>query len=103
MFDMEHPHENVHASVPVAVRKFFGVRISKLAFLLAAVGSYAREHWDELRHVASVVGTVLCVGVRPGHWVRSVRTAFARQVVAIRFEPVAFVCAMASFVGISVV
>jgi phospholipid/cholesterol/gamma-HCH transport system permease protein len=32
-----------------------------------------------------------------------VRTAFARQVLAIGVEPVAFVCAVASFVGISVV
>ena len=31
------------------------------------------------------------------------RTAFARQVLAIGVEPVAFVCAVASFVGISVV
>jgi phospholipid/cholesterol/gamma-HCH transport system permease protein len=59
--------------------------------------------WDELRHTAAVIGTVLCVFVRPRCWGRTVRTAFARQVLAIGVEPLWFVGAMAGFVGISVV
>jgi ABC-type transporter Mla maintaining outer membrane lipid asymmetry permease subunit MlaE len=56
-----------------------------------------------LRHAAAVIGTVLCTGVQPRCWVRAVRTAFARQVLAIGFEPLWFVGAVAVFVGISVV
>ncbi|HEU5070705.1 MAG TPA: ABC transporter permease [Verrucomicrobiae bacterium] len=59
--------------------------------------------WDELRHTAAVIGTVLCVCLRPRCWVRPVRRAFARQVLAIGVEPLWFVSAVAVFVGISVV
>jgi phospholipid/cholesterol/gamma-HCH transport system permease protein len=70
---------------------------------LAGVGSFARTQWDELRHAAAVIGTVLCVCIQPRCWVRTGRKAFARQVLAIGVEPVAFVCAVAVFVGMSVV
>jgi phospholipid/cholesterol/gamma-HCH transport system permease protein len=43
------------------------------------------------------------VAVWPRFWLRTVRKAFARQVLAIGVEPVGFVCAVAVFVGISVV
>ncbi|MDB6111784.1 MAG: hypothetical protein JWR69_3534 [Pedosphaera sp.] len=77
---------------------------SRRAFqALAGVGGFARAQWDELRHAAAVIGTVLCSGVQPKHWSRVGRTAFARQVLGIGVEPVGFVCAMAAFVGISVV
>ncbi len=69
----------------------------------AGVGDFARLQWDELQHVAAVVGTVLLTAARPRYWVRSVRTAFAQQVVAIGVEPVGFVCTLAVFVGMSVV
>jgi phospholipid/cholesterol/gamma-HCH transport system permease protein len=59
--------------------------------------------WDELRHAAAVIGTVFWVGVWPRYWVRAVRKAFARQVLAIGVEPLWFVGAVAVFVGISVV
>lgn len=71
--------------------------------MLAVVGSSARSHWGETRHVAAVIGTVLYTGVQPRYWVRAVRTAFSRQVMAIGVEPLAFVGALAVFVGISVV
>src|SRR3954471_3646623 len=58
---------------------------------------------DELRHAAAVIGTVLGLSVQPRYWVRAARKAFARQVMAIGVEPVGFVCAVAAFVGISVV
>ena len=70
---------------------------------LAGVGSAVRAQWDEVRHAAAVVGTVLYVCVQPRCWVRTVRTAFARQVLTIGFEPLWFVGVLAIFVGISVV
>jgi len=70
---------------------------------LAGVGSFARAQWDELRHVAAVIGTVLLDGVRPQRWTRTVWKAFTRQVLAIGVEPLWFVGAVAVFVGISVV
>lgn len=62
---------------------------------------WAQGH--ELRHAATVIGTVLGVCFRPRCWARPVRTAIARQVLAIGVEPLGFVGAMAVFVGIAVV
>jgi phospholipid/cholesterol/gamma-HCH transport system permease protein len=70
---------------------------------LAGVGGFAREQWDELRHTAAVIGTVLLMVIRPRLWVRSVRTALAQQVLVIGIEPLWFVGVVAAFVGISVV
>src|ERR1043165_4377657 len=70
---------------------------------LAGVGGFVRGQWDDVRHAATVIGTVLCTSVQPRYWKRPVRTAFARQVLAIGVEPLWFVGAVAVFVGISVV
>ena len=70
---------------------------------VAGVGGFARAQWDELRHAAAVIGTVLFTGARPRYWARAARKAFARQVLTIGVEPIGFVGALASFVGISVV
>src|SRR5688572_19453280 len=70
---------------------------------LARVGSFAHGQWEELRHAAAVIATVLATGIRPRFWARPARTSFTRQVLAIGVEPVGFVCAVAAFVGISVV
>jgi phospholipid/cholesterol/gamma-HCH transport system permease protein len=59
--------------------------------------------WDEVRHAAAVIGTVLYVCVRPRYWVRTVRRAFVRQIIAIGVESVGFVSGVAVFVGITVV
>jgi len=70
------------------------------------IGRLGAEVWaqgDELRHTAAVIGTVLCVCVRPRCWARTVRKAFALQVLSIGVEPLWFVGAVAVFVGISVV
>jgi len=75
----------------------------RLLQTVAGVGSFTRTQWDELRHAAAVIGTVLCTSVRPRYWVRTARRAFAQQVLTIGVEPVGFVCAVAVFVGISVV
>jgi phospholipid/cholesterol/gamma-HCH transport system permease protein len=80
----------------------FGVASLPLK-ILTGVGAFARGHWDEVRHAAAVIGTVLYTGVRPRYWGRAARTAFARQVLTVGVEPVGFVCAVAAFVGMSVV
>src|SRR5439155_4396686 len=46
---------------------------------LAAVGGFARAQAGELQHAATVIGTVLLAAIRPKHWSRPVRNAFARQ------------------------
>jgi phospholipid/cholesterol/gamma-HCH transport system permease protein len=69
----------------------------------AGVGCHVCAQWDDLRHAAAVIGTVLYTGVRPRCWTRRVRTAFARQVLVTGVEPLWFVSAIAVFVGISVV
>ena len=61
------------------------------------------RRWDELRHAAAVIGTVLGVSVRTQNWARAARKAFALQVFSIGVEPLWFVGALAVFVGISVV
>ena len=70
---------------------------------LAGVGAFTRAQWRHFRHVAAVIATTLGTGLRPGYWVRSRRTAFARQVLSVGIEPLGFIFAVAAFVGISVV
>ncbi|MEJ2703453.1 MAG: ABC transporter permease [Sedimentisphaerales bacterium] len=70
---------------------------------IGGLGGRVWTQWDELRHAAAVIGTVLYVCVRPRYWVRTVRRAFVRQVVAIGVESVGLVCGMAVFVGITLV
>ena len=71
--------------------------------LIGRLGAEVWAQWDELRHAAAVIGTVLCICVQPRCWVRTVRKAFALQVLSIGVEPLWFVGAVAVFVGISVV
>jgi phospholipid/cholesterol/gamma-HCH transport system permease protein len=71
--------------------------------ILNGVGGPARTYWDELRHAAAVVGTVLYTGIQPRYWKRPARTAFSRQVMSNGIEPLWFVGALAVFVGISIV
>ena len=71
--------------------------------VMGRLGEWVWAQWDELRHAAAVIGTVLCVCIRSQYWVRPVRKAFARQVLSIGVEPLWFVGAVAVFVGISVV
>jgi ABC-type transporter Mla maintaining outer membrane lipid asymmetry permease subunit MlaE len=64
--------------------------------VLGRLGEWVWAQWDELRHTAAVIGTVLSTGTRPRYWVHAARAAFARQVLTIGVEPL-------WFVGISVV
>jgi len=70
---------------------------------IGRLGERVWAQWEEVRHAAAVIGTVLYVCVRPRYWVHAVRRAFVRQVVAIGVEPVGLVCGVAVFVGITVV
>ena len=70
---------------------------------IGKLGARVWNQWDELRHAAAVIGTVLRIGARPGYWVQATRSRFAQQVMAVGVEPLGFVCALAVFVGMSVV
>lgn len=71
--------------------------------VIGRLGAEFWAQWEALRHAAAVIGTVFSAGVQPRCWGRPVRAAFARQILAIGFEPLWFVGALAGFVGISVV
>src|ERR1043165_3789480 len=90
-----------HSAEKIVSRAGAWSRLSLLT--VAGVGSLARAHWDDLRHAAAVIGTVLLTSMRPRYWGRAVWRAFAQQVLAIGVEPLWFVGAVATFVGISVV
>jgi phospholipid/cholesterol/gamma-HCH transport system permease protein len=70
---------------------------------LANVGGFAWAQWDDLRHAAAVIGTVLFTSLQPRCWTRTVWIAITRQVMTIGVQPLWFVGAVAVFVGISVV
>ena len=80
-----------------------GAFVSSCLRAMGRLGGRVWAQWDELRHAAAVIGTVLFFCVQPRHWVRTVRKAFALQVLSIGVEPLWFVGAVAVFVGISVV
>jgi phospholipid/cholesterol/gamma-HCH transport system permease protein len=88
---------------PTSIANRVGAAGPLLLRTLAGIGNFARMQWDELRHAAAVIGTVLLTGLRPRYWGRAVWKAFTRQVLAIGVEPLWFVGAVAGFVGISVV
>jgi phospholipid/cholesterol/gamma-HCH transport system permease protein len=89
------------------------------------LGEMVWVQWDELRHAAAVIGTVLCLSVQPRYWGRTREPAtgvvgcvtpcapdkpdvpvwklFARQFFAVGVQPLGFVCGVAAFVGMSVV
>src|ERR1043165_7635948 len=70
---------------------------------ISHLGATVWSQWDEVRHAAAVIGTVLGLSVQPRYWEGSVLKLFARQVVAVGVEPLGFVCVVAAFVGVSVV
>jgi phospholipid/cholesterol/gamma-HCH transport system permease protein len=70
---------------------------------VAALGGFAWEHWRALQYLAAVIGTALWLALNPRYWKRDIRTKVAHQVMTVGLEPIGFVCALAAFVGISVV
>lgn len=67
------------------------------------LGEVVWLRWDELRHVAAVIGTLLFFCAQPQYWVRKVRDVFAHQVMSSGVESVGFICFVAAIVGLSVV
>ena len=67
------------------------------------LGGWIWGRWDELRHAAAVIGTVLATVFARATGGAPVRKSFAWQVLSIGVEPLWFVGAVAMFVGISVV
>jgi phospholipid/cholesterol/gamma-HCH transport system permease protein len=67
------------------------------------LGALVWRQYDEVRHAAAVIGTVLYVCAWPRHWGRAAREALARQVLAVGVEPLGFVCGLAVLVGLLVV
>src|SRR5512133_2391266 len=70
---------------------------------IAKLGESVWLQFDELRYAAAVIGTVLAFSVRPRCWGRRMRDLFARQVLTVGVEPLAFVSGVAMLVGISLV
>jgi phospholipid/cholesterol/gamma-HCH transport system permease protein len=70
---------------------------------IVKLGELVWDQYDEVRHAAAVIGTVLYVCLWPRNWGRAVREVFGRQLLAVGVEPVVFVCGVAVLVGISVV
>ena len=66
-------------------------RIDFFLRTVAGVGRFTLAQWNQLRHAAAVIGAVLCVCVQPRYWVRPVRKAFARQLLAMGVAPLGFV------------
>ncbi len=86
-------------SLPVSIPSAVASRLT----LIPRIGAAFWAQWRELSYTAAVIGTAVAVSFRPRYWVRSARREFSRQVLAIGVEPVAFVCALGWFVGISVI
>ena len=70
---------------------------------LAKIGAFTWEQARGVGYVAAVLGTLLFLGAQPRRWRRTVRAAFARQVLLAGVESVRFTCVVAVLVGISVV
>lgn len=70
---------------------------------ISKLGRMVWRQWDELRHTAAVIATVLGLAFQPRYWGSTARNLFARQVLTVGIEPVFFVGTVATFVGISVV
>jgi phospholipid/cholesterol/gamma-HCH transport system permease protein len=71
--------------------------------LIAAIGGSARVHWRAVQYIAAVLATTLFLAAQPRRWRRTVRSAFARQVLLSGVQSIRFVLIVAVLVGISVV
>lgn len=67
------------------------------------LGGFARTQWREVRYLAAVLATAVFLGVQPRRWQRTVRSAFARQVLLSGVESTRFILIVAVLVGISIV
>lgn len=71
--------------------------------MLAGVGGFARAQWCEVQYLAAVLATTVFLSAQPRRWQRTVRGAFAQQVLLSGVESIRFVLIVAVLVGISVV
>lgn len=71
--------------------------------LVAGVGVFARNQWMDLRYFLAVLFMAVFAGVQPRHWPRTVRAAFARQLLWSGVDSLWFIVVLAVLVGISVV
>jgi phospholipid/cholesterol/gamma-HCH transport system permease protein len=71
--------------------------------MLAGVGGFARAQWREVQYLAAVLATTVFLSAQPRRWPRTVRGAFARQVLLSGVESIRFILIVAVLVGISVV
>jgi phospholipid/cholesterol/gamma-HCH transport system permease protein len=71
--------------------------------MFAAAGGFARAQWGAVQYLAAVLATMAFLSVQPRRWQRTVRGAFARQVLLSGVESIRFILIVAVLVGISVV
>jgi phospholipid/cholesterol/gamma-HCH transport system permease protein len=71
--------------------------------MLARVGGFARAQWSEVQYLAAVLATTVFLSAQPRRWQRTVRGAFARQVLLSGVESIRFILIVAVLVGMSVV
>jgi phospholipid/cholesterol/gamma-HCH transport system permease protein len=67
------------------------------------VGSFALAQLRQAQYLAAVLATTLFLGAQPRRWQRTVRGAFAQQVLLSGVESIRFILILAFLVGISVV
>jgi phospholipid/cholesterol/gamma-HCH transport system permease protein len=97
------PGNRMNEEAPTPIGSSSGAWDRRALQPLARIGKFARAQPAELRHLAAIVGTALLVALRPRQWKREARNAFGRNLLEVGVEPLLFVCALAVFVGVSVV
>lgn len=79
-----------------------GISLPAVSFV-GNIGSRVRSGWRGVRQVAAVIWAVLCLGVKPRSWPRTIRNVLARQILFAGVEALRFVALIALMVGVSVV
>ena len=81
----------------------YGAGVRWMRQLVAGGGAFARNQWMDLRYFLAVLFMTVFAGVQPRHWPRTVRAAFARQLLRSGVDSLWFIVVLAVLVGISVV
>src|SRR5437899_11338529 len=71
--------------------------------MVSGVGGFARARWRGVHYLAAVLATTLFLSAQPRRWHRTVRGAFARQLLLSGVESIRFILIVAVLVGLSVV
>ena len=80
-----------------------GVCRTPTLHLIGRLGAAVWAQWDEVQHLAAVLGTTLFLSLQPRRWRRTVRRVLARQILFFGLESVPFILIVGVLVGISVV